>query len=311
MLVGGIRSTGLTASMAIAEHVRELLAGAGLALRSARRAAGPAPRCPTSARRSSRPYQDDERIAARPGLRPHRLLLRTGHRRRDPRRLRLADPADATSTVCAAGPASMNGRCQGFFCGAEVAALLDRGGTRAPSDRADERRDPRPRRARRRGGPAGSDGRGRAGAHVDGEVLVLEREAGRRRDPAAQRPSRLRHPRPAAVRSAARTTPAGWSPRRAGAGATIRTERMVTGWTDDGAVAVTSPAGRLRVERATRSCWPPAPANGRARPGSSPVTGRTASTPPANCRTSSTCTTRHPARVPSSSAPNSSAGRRC
>ena len=40
---------------------------------------------------------------------------------RDALRLALPPP---TSTGCAGGPGCMNGRCQGFFCGAEVESLL-------------------------------------------------------------------------------------------------------------------------------------------------------------------------------------------
>ena len=52
LLLGGIRSTGLTASMALAEHAVELLRGAGVALTRAHRPACPPRGCPTSARRS-------------------------------------------------------------------------------------------------------------------------------------------------------------------------------------------------------------------------------------------------------------------
>ncbi len=105
VLVGGIRSTGLTSGMAVAEHV----AGA-----AGRRRAWTSPNvtacrrhrgCRTSVRPASRPYQDARAHRRRPRVRPHRVLLRTGQRRRDPRRVRLPHPACAISTGCAAAPA--------------------------------------------------------------------------------------------------------------------------------------------------------------------------------------------------------------
>ena len=84
VLVGGIRSTGLTSGMAIAEHVLGLLADAGLDV--VERADLPAPpRMPNLGEAGVRPYQDADRIADRSRVRAHRLLLRTGHRRRDTR----------------------------------------------------------------------------------------------------------------------------------------------------------------------------------------------------------------------------------
>ena len=65
--VAGIRSTGLTASLGIAEHVAGLLGEAGLRAEAARRRrAGAAPRMPYLGEAGRRPYQDAERIAADP-----------------------------------------------------------------------------------------------------------------------------------------------------------------------------------------------------------------------------------------------------
>ena len=58
---GGIRSTGLSASLGIAEHVVGQLGEAGLALRP--RACGPVPVMPYLGEAGVRPYQDAERIA--------------------------------------------------------------------------------------------------------------------------------------------------------------------------------------------------------------------------------------------------------
>jgi glycerol-3-phosphate dehydrogenase len=65
LLVGGIRSTGLTSSMAIAEYVSELLADAGLKLLPRADLPDP-PRMPNLGEAFPRPYQDKARIAADP-----------------------------------------------------------------------------------------------------------------------------------------------------------------------------------------------------------------------------------------------------
>ena len=92
VLVGGIRSTGLTSGMAIAEHVMELLADTDLDLTP--RAEAPAPAADAQHRRGLHPALSGRRADRRRSrVRPHRLLLRTRDRRRDPRRLRLRHPA--------------------------------------------------------------------------------------------------------------------------------------------------------------------------------------------------------------------------
>lgn len=64
--VGGIRSTGLTSSMAIAEYVTELLTDGGLSLGVAR--ASRPPRMPTLAEDYRRPYQSADLIAEDPPM---------------------------------------------------------------------------------------------------------------------------------------------------------------------------------------------------------------------------------------------------
>src|SRR5207247_3811810 len=59
--VGGIRSTGLTASMAIAEHVRTELEAAGLPLRA--KEFVPPIRMPNIGELAPRPYEQPQRIA--------------------------------------------------------------------------------------------------------------------------------------------------------------------------------------------------------------------------------------------------------
>jgi glycerol-3-phosphate dehydrogenase len=111
--VGGIRSTGLTASLAIAEHVRTELEAAGLELRA--KSQPVSVRMPNIGELSPRPYEEGGRIvcfcervtlgeieAALAGPIPPANL--DGLRRRT---------------------RVLMGRCQGFYCGAQVARLME------------------------------------------------------------------------------------------------------------------------------------------------------------------------------------------
>jgi len=119
--VGGIRSTGLTASMAIAEHVRSELGAAGLPLRP--REELPAARMPNVGERFPRPYEQPDRIAENPDY--GRVVCFC-------ERVTRGEILDAlTATIPAADLDGLRrrtrvlmGRCQGFFCCAHVAALL-------------------------------------------------------------------------------------------------------------------------------------------------------------------------------------------
>ncbi|MFI8520679.1 FAD-dependent oxidoreductase [Streptomyces sp. NPDC085481] len=122
--VGGIRSTGLTASLALGRHTVELLADAGLEL-GPERPLAPV-RMPNLGEAYLRPYRDAERIA------------------RDPEygtvvcpceRVTRGEIRDALASTVP--PASLDGlrrrtrarggRCQGFSCGATVRALFEEG----------------------------------------------------------------------------------------------------------------------------------------------------------------------------------------
>jgi glycerol-3-phosphate dehydrogenase len=124
LLVGGIRSTGLTAGMAIAEHVVALLGEAGLRLEP-RRDLPPPPRLPNLGEAFPRPYQDGDLIAADPEY--GRIVCFcervSAGELRDALRSPLP-PADLAGLR--RRTRVMNGRCQGFFCGAAVEALLRR-----------------------------------------------------------------------------------------------------------------------------------------------------------------------------------------
>lgn len=123
LLVGGIRSTGLTAGMAIAEYAREQLEAAGLALEPVTALPDP-PRMPNLGEAFPRPYEQPEMIAADPAY--GRVVCFC-------ERVTAGEIRDACRSVVA--PAAldglrrrtraMNGRCQGFYCGAEVQELFE------------------------------------------------------------------------------------------------------------------------------------------------------------------------------------------
>jgi glycerol-3-phosphate dehydrogenase len=125
--VAGIRSTGLSASLGIAEHVVDLLAGAGLPLRPRPRAVAHgtgAPSMPYLGESGRRPYQDPERIAADSAY--GEIVCHCEQVTRGEIRDALA------SDIAPAGPdglrrrtRAMNGRCQGFYCAANVSTLLE------------------------------------------------------------------------------------------------------------------------------------------------------------------------------------------
>jgi glycerol-3-phosphate dehydrogenase len=120
--VAGIRSTGLTASMGIAEYVIDQMATAGLPLRE-RRDLVPPPAMPYIGQDGTRPYQDAVRIAADPAY--GQIVCHC-------ERVTLGEIRDTlASTIPPADldglrrrTRAVNGRCQGFFCGAGVAGLL-------------------------------------------------------------------------------------------------------------------------------------------------------------------------------------------
>jgi len=123
--VGGIRSTGLTASLAIAEHVRSELGAAGLALSP--REEEPAARMPYLGERFPRPYAQAERIAADPDY--GRIVCFCERVTRGEIRDALTEPVPAANLDgLRRRTRVLMGRCQGFYCGAEVSALLAEAG---------------------------------------------------------------------------------------------------------------------------------------------------------------------------------------
>jgi glycerol-3-phosphate dehydrogenase len=121
--VAGIRSTGLTASLAIAEYVVAELAGAGLPLRE-RETAGP-PRMPPIGEAGTRPYQDPAKIAADAAY--GQIVCHCERVTRGEIRDALtADVPPADLGGLRRRTRAMNGRCQGFYCAAAVSSLAAR-----------------------------------------------------------------------------------------------------------------------------------------------------------------------------------------
>lgn len=122
VLLGGIRSTGLTASLAIAERTLELLTDAGLALTP--KASTPATaRMPNLGEVAPRPYEDAELIAQDPAYGEIVCFCE---------RVTRGELRDAMNSTLPPSELeglrrrtrARNGRCQGFYCGAEIGAML-------------------------------------------------------------------------------------------------------------------------------------------------------------------------------------------
>ncbi|HEY9240486.1 MAG TPA: FAD-dependent oxidoreductase, partial [Streptosporangiaceae bacterium] len=118
---GGIRSTGLSASLGIAEYLAGQLGAAGLKL-TARDTAGP-PVMPYLGQAGPRPYQDAARIAADPEY--GRIVCHCERVTRGEIRDALASPLPpADLDGLRRRTRACNGRCQGFYCAATVSDLL-------------------------------------------------------------------------------------------------------------------------------------------------------------------------------------------
>ncbi|GAB2852737.1 NAD(P)/FAD-dependent oxidoreductase [Streptomyces deserti] len=134
--VGGIRSTGLTASLTIAAHVMELLADAGLD-------AGPDKeltpvRMPNLGEAAPRPYQRPDLIAADPAY--GTLVCHCERVSRGEIRDALAGTIPPRSLEgLRRRTRARAGRCQGFFCGAAVRALFEEARAGARQDDEGER----------------------------------------------------------------------------------------------------------------------------------------------------------------------------
>jgi glycerol-3-phosphate dehydrogenase len=129
---GGIRSTGLTGSMAIAEHVRDELERAGLALRE-RRNGLPSVRMPNIGDATPRPYARGDLIAGDPEY--GRIVCFCERVTRGEIRDAVTSPIPPTDLDgLRRRTRVLMGRCQGFFCGAHVPAVLAEHMRRSPAD---------------------------------------------------------------------------------------------------------------------------------------------------------------------------------
>jgi glycerol-3-phosphate dehydrogenase len=127
---GGIRSTGLSASLGIAEHVAELLEEAGLALKPRPGFAASPPVMPYIGEAGVRPYQDAAAIAADPAY--GQIVCHCERVSRGEIRDALASPVPpADLGGLRRRTRAGNGRCQGFYCGAAVSRLLGESGAQA------------------------------------------------------------------------------------------------------------------------------------------------------------------------------------
>ena len=150
--VGGIRSTGLTASLGIAEYVVEQLADAGLKLKE--REPTVPPIMPYIGQAGVRPYQDRARIAADEAY--GEIVCHCERVTRGEIRDALAGPLPPSDLDgLRRRTRALNGRCQGFYCGAAVSSLFS-GAARAGARREDRRPD--------RWSRAGRPGRGHRAA---------------------------------------------------------------------------------------------------------------------------------------------------
>ena len=119
---GGIRSTGITGSLAIAEWVREALGDTGLDLAKAPEPSGL--RMPNIGEFGSRPFQEGERIAADPDS--GRVVCFCERVTRGEVNDALASPIPPVDPDgLRRRTRALMGRCQGFFCAAEVLEMLE------------------------------------------------------------------------------------------------------------------------------------------------------------------------------------------
>jgi glycerol-3-phosphate dehydrogenase len=129
--VAGIRSTGLSASLGIAEYVAGQLGDAGLPLKE--RDAPEPPVMPYIGEAGVRPYQDAARIAA--DREYGQIVCHCERVTRGEIRDALAaavPPADLSGLR--RRTRAMNGRCQGFYCGAAVSRLFEAHARAAAAD---------------------------------------------------------------------------------------------------------------------------------------------------------------------------------
>lgn len=122
VIASGVRSTGLTSAMAIGSYVLELLTAEGVSLQARADLPEP-PAMPPLGRSQTRPYQNAALIEQDPEYgrivcfceRVTRGEIRDAYRSTIP---------PTTANGLRRRTRAMNGRCQGFFCAAEVGAAI-------------------------------------------------------------------------------------------------------------------------------------------------------------------------------------------
>ena len=285
LLVGGIRSTGLTSGMAIAEYVTGLLDDAGLDvterpdLPAAADDAEPRRRLPAAVS-GCRTHRRRSRI------RPHRLLLRAGHRGRDPRCVRLPRPARRSRWTSPSHPGDERSLPRLLLRWADHHGALDANGAfddRATCGGRDRRRRAvgpdrrgRARRSRSTARCSSSNAKPRrAESHATATIPATECATSSGSSQDRPTPSGSRPWRPTQAR---RWKPRPWSP---------------TGLANGGC---RSPRrGGCAPSRRMPWFWRQVRGSGHGPRGWCQATGPTASTRPGNCRTSCICTIRRSA----------------
>lgn len=121
--VGGIRSTGLTASMAIALYVKELLIKAGVEVKDVKQL--PAIKMNTLGEATRRPYQDEDAIKANP---LNGQIICHCERTTTQEVLDALHSPLPPSNLQALGRRTRAGlgRCQGFYCHHELRKLMEK-----------------------------------------------------------------------------------------------------------------------------------------------------------------------------------------
>lgn len=123
LLLGGIRSTGLTSSMALAGHVVDLLSVSGLPLEE-RAGLASTPQMPNLGERFPRPSSVPEIVAQDPSYGEVVCFCERVSRGEIRDALRSTVPACDRASLSRRTRAT-NGRCQGFYCGAAVEGMID------------------------------------------------------------------------------------------------------------------------------------------------------------------------------------------
>ncbi len=123
VIAAGIRSTGLTSAMAVAEYVLQLLAESGYPVDTRPNLPDPPTMAPLG-HNQIRPYQDDDLIHSDPEYGTMVCFCERVSRGE------LRDAMDSTIPPATIGglrrrTRAMNGRCQGFYCGAEVLSIFE------------------------------------------------------------------------------------------------------------------------------------------------------------------------------------------